>query len=133
LIRSDSGSNESDYGFVGLKIQSDGNIWAGGDISALSFTDRTPAYNGDALAELKMISSDEKGNIDHKTLPEFVRHTKIETDVNGNEITIEERNIGNMITIHTKAFQQIIDRLEAAETEIKKLKAKTQTGELTHV
>jgi len=76
LIRSDSGSNESDYGFVGLKIQSDGNIWAGGDISALSFTDRTPAYNGDALAELKMISSDEKGNIDHKTLPEFVRHTK---------------------------------------------------------
>jgi len=63
----------------------------------------------------------------------FVRHTKIETDVNGNEITIEERNIGNMITIHTKAFQQIIDRLEAAETEIKKLKAKTRTGELTHV
>jgi len=50
--------------------------WWAGTVSALVFTDRTPYYEGDAVSEIKKIKGKAKGDkkeIDHDTLPEFVR------------------------------------------------------------
>lgn len=51
-----------------VKLEADGDAWFYDDVSAASFTDRTPAFKGDALKEISSIKADEKGNIDHTTL-----------------------------------------------------------------
>ena len=53
----------------------DNNLYVVGDCSALTFTDRTPAFVGDALAAIKAIQDDGNGHIDHATLPEFARRS----------------------------------------------------------
>lgn len=88
------------------------------NVSALSFTDRTPGYNGDALAELKNVVNDAQGRISHKTLPAFARATF--TDQATGQQT-ECRNIGNMVSILTKAIQQLTEKLEIAEKKISDL------------
>ena len=91
------------------------------NVSALSFTDRTPGYNGDALAEMKNITNDARGRISHKTLPAFAR-AKFTDPSTGQET--EGRNIGNMVSILTKAVQQLTEKLEAAEKKIVELEAR---------
>ena len=122
-----------------------GDAWFNGDVSALTFTDRTPFYDGDALKEIKEIKGKD-GEIDHATLPEFVQvkrkknvalkklevidgefedvvefkkgdnvyHQlhKLEKDVDYEEIEVTERSLGNMISVLTKAVQELADKVE---------------------
>lgn len=105
-----------------------GAIWVADNCSALSFTDRTPAYVGDALAEIRKIMPDGKGRIDHATLPEFARHTRIEKDANGKETEVTERNLGNMISILTKAVQELDAKNRELEDKIEKMAATKKAG-----
>ena len=91
----------------------------------MSFTDRTKGYDGDALLEIRKIKSKD-GEIDHDTLPEFVKkeikltRVKEENDEKTKEVIIEQgRDIGAMVTMLTVAMQQIADRLEKLEEKIK--------------
>ena len=105
----------------------DDNLYIVNNCSALSFTDRTKGYDGDALSEIKRIKNkNEKGEIDHDTLPEFVKkeikltRVKEENDEKTKEVIIEQgRDIGAMVTMLTVAMQQIADRLEKLEEKIK--------------
>jgi hypothetical protein len=149
---------------VGGSFTARGNIYTGqtmycagayatGDISALTFTDRTPAYEGDALAEIVAIKS-VHGEIDHETLPEFAQKTITYTEFEDRidpktgkvaTETVEKidpatqqstwevvpikdpvvktapgRDIGAMVSILTKAVQELnerIEKLEAARTK----------------
>lgn len=100
-----------------------------GEVSAFSFTDRTPSYEGNALEALSKIKSKD-GQIDHSTLPKEARVIK-EVSKNiyekgvmvGQEIVEEEgRDLGMMISILTKAVQQLrseINILKGAKEEKK--------------
>jgi hypothetical protein len=78
-------------------------IYVVGTCSALVFTDRTPAYEGqDAISELNNISNKD-GKIDHKTLPEFAQKKLIKKD--GKEE--DGRDLGAMISILVKAIQEL--------------------------
>jgi len=58
----------------GANAVSDNNLYVTNNCSAASFTDRTPYYEGDALAEIKAIKSkDGKKEIDHSSLPVFAQ------------------------------------------------------------
>lgn len=104
-----------------FEVQGNGNVYVPGDCSANTFTDRTPGYSGDALAELKSIVNDAQGRINHKTLPAFAR-AKFTDPSTGQET--EGRNIGNMVSILTKAVQQLTEKLEVAEKKIAVLEGK---------
>ena len=104
-----------------FEVQGNGNVYVPGDCSANTFTDRTPGYSGDALAELKSIVNDARGRINHKTLPAFAR-AKFTDPETGTKT--EGRNIGNMVSILTKAVQQLTEKLEAAEKKIVELEAR---------
>lgn len=97
------------------------NLYVTGDVNCASVTDHTPGYNGDALAEMKNITNDAQGRISHKTLPAFAR-AKFTDPSTGQET--EGRNIGNMVSILTKAVQQLTEKLEAAEKKIVELEAR---------
>lgn len=96
---------------------SDG-VYVTNNMSALTITDRTPHFDGDALGELLAVKgkpkrgSQQETEIDHSTLPSFARkqvmnrHTKEVHD---------ERDIGAMISMLTVAVQQLNERLEAVE------------------
>jgi hypothetical protein len=58
----------------GYKLEVLGDIYASGDVSALTFTDRTPWFSGDALAAIKNIKG-VNGEVDHSSLPEFAQGT----------------------------------------------------------
>lgn len=100
-------------------------IYIAGNCSALSFTDRTPFFEGDALAEIKKIKGDGKGGIDHTSLPLFaqkeIKHQLKQDkrlkkgDVQLNPVSEPGRDLGAMISILTVAVQQITDRLEKLE------------------
>lgn len=98
-----------------------GNVYVKGDVNCASVTDHTPGYDGDALAELKNVINDKLGRVDHKTLPAFAKSAFVDP-ATGQEI--EGRNIGNMVSILTKAVQQLTGKLEAAEQRIAELEAK---------
>lgn len=120
----------------------EGNTYVTGNVSALSFTDRTPWFNGDALSEINKISGSDK-NIEHLSLPEFVRrnielkelikpavedcNTTLTNKAGDLECKILEpavyetkiesgRDLGAMITLQTIAIQQLLKRVEALET-----------------
>jgi len=88
--------------------------------SALSFTDRTPFFQGDAVAEIKKIKG-VNGEIDHSTLPSFARVVREvptnTTDTMSKGLTEEvvERDLGAMISVLTVAVQQLTSRIEALE------------------
>lgn len=137
-----STSNAGEEAVKRMKIQNDGTVYIGdvaasggslvigNNCSALTFTDRTPYYNGDAISEIKKISGI-NGLIDHNSLPSFVqvhqkrdvyqesiktvKGEKIITKVKiGEEIT-KERDLGAMISVLTKAVQQLTNRIEKLE------------------
>lgn len=106
----------------------DPDLYVNGNCSAESFTDRTPFFEGDALAEIAKIKG-VNGEIDHDSLPEFARKKikaekltcKTIRDNEGNEVPemaeVEEdgRDLGAMISLLTVAVQQLNKRLNALE------------------
>jgi len=64
----------------------DGNAYFDHDVSALTFTDRTPLYEGDALAELLKIKG-VNGQIDHATLPLFAQVRKMRNTYEDRSVT----------------------------------------------
>ena len=127
--------------FATDSVIANGNIWADNNISALSFTDRTPLYIGDALSEIALISDDGNGGIDHSTLPKFaqkrIKSQKIKLDKDGKKIILEGktipkqeeieedgRDLGAMISILTVGMQQLTELVKNQATEIENLKLK---------
>lgn len=104
-----------------MNFSAGGDLWVVGDVSADNFVDHTPGYAGDALAELKNVVNDAQGRISHKTLPAPAR-AKLTDPATGQEI--EGRSIGGMVSVLTKAVQQLTEKLEAAEKKIAELEAK---------
>ncbi len=95
------------------------NFYVTSNCSALTFTDRTPHYEGDALAALRQIrgkTNTVRGKqikeIDHTTLPAFARVTLSQGADKQPEVG---RDLGAMISMFTVAIQQIADRLDALE------------------
>jgi hypothetical protein len=93
-----------------------GNAWFVADVSALTFTDRTLFYEGDALNEIKKIKGDGKGNIDHDTLPAFVRREVRKQDMNKSPEIVPSRDLGGMVSMLTVAVQQLAGRIEKLES-----------------
>ena len=87
-----------------------GDLWVAANMSALTITDRTKGYEGDALSELARVKA-KNDEIDHDTLPAFARYERI--DDNG-EIEVG-RDLGAMISMLTVAVQQLAARLEKVE------------------
>ena len=102
-----------------------GDLWVLDNCSAASFTDRTPSYDGDALADLALVKTDKKGDIDHSTLPELARKkiTRQTRDAKGKIETVEEdgRDIGMMVSVQTKAIQQLSEIATAQQQQIDEL------------
>ena len=80
------------------------SIYLVGDCSALTFTDRTPGYEGEAIKELSKIKS-KNWKINHATMPDFMKAIKKDGTV--------ERNLGNTITMLIKAVQELDAKIEA--------------------
>jgi hypothetical protein len=94
----------------------DNNLYVANNVSALSYTDRTPFYNGDALREIKKISG-KGGLIDHATLPDFVKVKRIDKKGEKDEIIHDERNLGAMVSVLTVATQQLLERIEKLDAK----------------
>jgi hypothetical protein len=60
-------------GFTDGLVNISQNLYVDNNVSALTFTDRTPFYRGNALRDIKMITSDSDGNIIHSSLPKCAR------------------------------------------------------------
>ncbi len=136
LVNDYNQSGVNDYSMVNssnnrvLIITQEGDSYFHGDVSAATFTDRTPFYEGDAVAELRRVSGS-NGEIDHSTLPAFAQKDKVigvleerKRIEKGKEIVeqvkvgeqIEHgRDLGAMISILTTAIQQLDARLAALE------------------
>uniref|UniRef100_A0A6M3KNK0 Putative tail fiber protein n=1 Tax=viral metagenome TaxID=1070528 RepID=A0A6M3KNK0_9ZZZZ len=103
----------------GYPLEVTGNAYFSANVSALSFTDRTPFFDGDAVTELKKVKNKD-GHIDHSSLPEFAQKNISRVTINPvtGETTVEDepgRDLGAMISILTKAVQQLTERIEAIE------------------
>lgn len=105
------------------------NIYIGpsataGICSAYTFTDRTPFYDGDALADLASVKG-KGGNIDHNSLPKAARikikrlkEDKNHKEIPGTEYEEDGRDLGMMISILTKAVQQLTALVNAQQKQI---------------
>lgn len=81
--------------------------------SQYGFVDFTPAYTGkSALSELRMVKNDKDGNIDHQTLPPFAKKRIKMNDRDKGERDADGRDIGAMISILTKAVQELDERID---------------------
>lgn len=130
-IRYDSGVTEG-TGITwntGMSMDTSGNAWFIADVSAVTFTDRTPFFSGDALSEIKPIRGVD-GKIDHSTLPKFVKaevpiYDRIGTGAESIAIqtgTMPGRNLSASVSMNVRAIQQLLERVDYLETEIEKLK-----------
>ncbi|NBI08054.1 DUF859 family phage minor structural protein [Senegalia massiliensis] len=133
---------------LGGRVKCGDDVYVTGNMSAQSITDRTPFFIGDALSEIVNIKSDQKGSLDHNTLPDFVRKRikikksevtgeiaprinftrfeelgiKISEEDLGNEVVEEEaRDIGGMISLLTVAIQQLNNITKQQQKEINRL------------
>ena len=123
IIRQTSGTGDSGLYFtygssrnpwansIKVAFDSAGNVWIANDCSALSFTDRSPVYVGDALALLREIQPKLGGTgdwqeLDHDTLP--ARLQKGAEEERG-------RDLGANIQLNSRAICQLAARLEALE------------------
>lgn len=98
-----------------------------GIVVAGDWVDFTPGYKGaSAVAELRGVRNNEKGNIDHATLPLSARkkvklHRKLDDEVRKGEDAefekeeVDGRSIGTMVSILTKAIQELDERLDKLE------------------
>ena len=95
-------------------FNAENNVYVGNNMSAASITDRTPYFDGDAVAELRQVKGKGSGRaamIDHDTIPAFARKRVRQAD----ETERDERDIGAMISILTVAVQQLDARLDTLE------------------
>jgi len=86
------------------------NLYVTGDVNCASVTDHTPAYEGDAVAEIKAIKSTKNGMIDHASLPRFCQRKY--TDNEGEKVG---RDLGATISVLVEAVKQLNARLEKLE------------------
>jgi len=86
------------------------NLYVTGDVNCASVTDHTPAYEGDAVAEIKAIKSTKNGMIDHASLPRFCQRKY--TDNEGEKVG---RDLGATISVLVDAVKQLNARLEKLE------------------
>jgi len=93
------------------RLYVDGDGYFVGDLTAASYSDNTPFYEGDALSEIKGIKGID-GEIDHSSLPTFVQRKMKNKDTN---VEHDSRDLGAMISMLTVAVQQLTDRIEALE------------------
>jgi len=102
------------------------SIYAEYNISAEAYIDRTPFPDKgyDALTDIKKIKSDNKGRLDHSTLPGFVR-AKYKTTESEEEIG---RDLGSMINVNTVAIQQLIEIIETGNYTIERTVIINQTA-----
>jgi hypothetical protein len=113
----------------------DNNLYVVGDCSALTFTDRTPVFEGDALKAIAGITSKD-GKINHESFPEFMKSVYREPiyedyeEINENgEVEIKTRsdkyvektgrNLGNTISVLLKAIQEQQVMIEELQKKIK--------------
>jgi hypothetical protein len=89
-----------------MTLSNVGDLWVAGNVSADSFTDRTPFYEGDALSELSKIQGI-SGEIDHVSLPNFMRKVKINKNSQGKLIIEYGRDIGATVSMLIRAVQQL--------------------------
>lgn len=117
-----------------MTLDKDGNLYVVNNCSAASFTDRTPGYSGDALAELASIKNDANGNINHSTLPSAaqkkikVQRNTGQVNADGNPITetVEEpgRDLGAMVSFLTAVCQKQQEQIEDLANRVEKLEKK---------
>lgn len=102
-----------------------GDSYIDGNCSAQSFTDRTPAYFGNALDELRWTSGSRSKGIDHSSLPKFAQKTIIGTRINEDgekeDYQEEGRDLGAMVSVLTRAVQQLADKVDSQQRLIEDL------------
>ena len=86
------------------------NLYVTGDVNCASVTDHTPAYAGDAVAEIKAIKTKD-GKIDHTSLPKFCQKKYTDSD----EKEQIGRDLGATISILVEAVRQLTARIEKLE------------------
>ena len=91
-----------------------GSLYIVDNCSALSFTDRTDAFVGDALAAIEEIAADAKGNIDHSTLPMFA----VEPYQDETGEWWPGRSVNNMVSVLTTGMKQLIEKLAEKDEQI---------------
>lgn len=110
-----------------------GSIWVEsdsyfkGDVSAQSFTDRTPFYEGNAIEDLKKIKG-KNGQIDHDSLPDFMKKIvkNKKPNIKGKKILstkVKEeigRDLGGSISVLIKAVLELSSEIDT----LKQLKIK---------
>ena len=95
-----------------LEIETNGNAWFVGDVSAASFTDRTPYPDkATALAAVRSMRQAKRptGGLDHEALHEYVRS-------NGNE---PGRNLSATVSAQNVVIQELLDRIERLEKGVR--------------
>jgi hypothetical protein len=116
----------------GHPVTVDTNLYCALDCSALTFTDRTPFYSGDALSEILKIKG-KNGKVDHATLPRFTmsisQHQQEIVWKDKTKKTILKtipayadtgRDLGATISMLIVATQQLSARCDSLEKLIKK-------------
>jgi hypothetical protein len=73
-------------------------------------------YFGDALLDIKKIKGNSDGHLDMSSLPSYARKIVERKDKKtGKTIVDEGRDLGAMISILTKAVQELTERIEVLE------------------
>jgi FtsZ-binding cell division protein ZapB len=127
-----SGSATVNYGVYGFASGATtnyagyfyGNVYGTANASFASFTDRTPFYEGDALAEISKISG-KNGEIDHSTLPAFAHVTKKLPVFEESEL-VEIDQDQAFETVMVERAKTVETTNDAGETEISKVKKGTK-------
>jgi len=101
-------------------FEDDGDVWMIANCSALSFTDRSPVFVGDALAALKKIkpqlnSEGDWREVNHDTLPQ-----RLQKDSGGER----SRDIGANIQLNSRAICQLTEMNEQFQARLEKLEKK---------
>jgi hypothetical protein len=123
IYGNDTSTIFSDPTIVAPTVSFSSNVYVYNDVSADTFTDHTSDYDGDALDELKKVKG-KNGSIDHSTLPKSAqKKVKRRKKVNDEEVEYEEdgRDLGMMISILTKAVQELMAVNDEQNSRIKKL------------
>jgi hypothetical protein len=99
------------------KLRVNGAGYFDGALTAASYADNTPWFEGDAITEIMKIKGKD-GKIDHESLPEFLRTKRI---VYKNNKFVEEltngRDIGNNVSMLNLAVQQLYNEFQSFKSQ----------------
>ena len=126
------------YGSTGCDIEGDGDIKTNGDIytdgdcSALTFTDRSPLYEGtkalDILSAIDKVQGSEGqhgtdfAQVDHDTLGPLRAEIRTEDPETG-EVHIETgRDLGKNVVVNSAAILELFNRIEQLEADVRALR-----------